>query len=250
MTDEAILPDLVWRELLQDLLALARNKRRPPTARMQSPAAKPHSMSRPHAWVLVVWGVVLLVGLGAMAVRDNRPGAPGLVPQTWPSASKLTRDCERFTLVLFAHPHCPCTVASLRELERITSRSRDRLRAEIVFCVPDGAPTDWEKTELWEQARSIPDVSVMADRGGVETRHFGARTSGTTLLFDAQGDLRFQGGITGARGHEGDNAGKSAVLACMGVGNAGAASVPVFGCPLCDSEQTDAAAATQPTQRP
>ncbi len=207
-------------------------------------------MRRPHAWVLLGWAALLLVGLAAMAVREHQPGARGVVPAAWPVESRLVRDRDRPSLILFAHPHCPCTVASLRELERILARSSDRLRAQVVFCVPDGAPAGWERTELWQQACSVPGLSVVADPGGFEARLFGARTSGTTLVYDAQSELRFQGGITGARGHEGDNAGKSAVLACLETPQARAFTVPVFGCPLFDSEPPTAQQAMQPEQKP
>jgi hypothetical protein len=202
---------------------------------MQPPAAPVLSLRRPHAWVLIGWATLLCAGLAAMAIREHRPGARGATPATWPRQSALVRDRERLTLVFFAHPHCPCTVASLRELERILARSSDRLRAQVVFCVPDGAPAGWERTELWQQACAIPGLCVVVDPRGAEARLFGACTSGTTLVYDAQGSLRFEGGITSARGHEGDSAGKSAVLACLEGPRAGAFALPVFGCPLFDA---------------
>jgi hypothetical protein len=202
------------------------------------------------AWLLAGWGALLVCGLAAMAVRDNRAGARGTVPETWPSESTLARDPRRLTLLLFAHPHCPCTVATLRELERIVSRSTGRLRTEVLFCVPDGAPADWERSGLWEQACAIPGVEVLADRAGCEARLFGARTSGTALLYDSQGALCFEGGITGARGHEGDNAGKSAVLACVQACLGRSASVPVFGCPLFDSGSSGSAGDGEAGQKP
>src|SRR5690349_4591658 len=182
---------------------------------------------RAHAAVLIGWALLLIAGLAAMAVRDHRPGARGLVPASWPGESRLARDPERRTLVLFAHPHCPCTVATLRELERILARSSDRLHAEVVFCMPDGAPADWERTELWRQACAIPGLEVRADQRGREARLFGAVTSGTTLVYDEHGGLRFQGGLTGARGHEGENAGKSAVQDCQSDGRSCDLGAPV-----------------------
>ena len=204
---------------------------------MQPPVTQVAPMRRAHASVLIGWAVLLIAGLAAMAVRDLRPGALGPVPVCWPAASRLVRDRERLTLLLFAHPHCPCTVATLRELERILAHGSERVRAEVVFCVPDGAPADWERTDLWRQASSIPGLGVCADRGGHESRLFGAGTSGTALLYDERGGLRFQGGLTGARGHEGDNAGKSAVLGCLQAAPTCSVAVPVFGCPLFDDGQ-------------
>jgi len=75
---------------------------------------------------------------------------------------------------------------------------------------------------------------VSVDVDGVEARRFGVATSGSTLLYDAAGNLLFLGGITGARGHSGDNAGMSAVLAGIRTGCADPDQTPVFGCSLLD----------------
>ena len=52
---------------------------------------------------------------------------------------------------------------------------------------------------------------MLRDDDGAEARRFGAETSGQTLLYDARGALAFSGGITGARGHAGDNAGRASL---------------------------------------
>ena len=56
-------------------------------------------------------------------------------------------------------------------------------------------------------------------------------TSGHALLFDRDGRLLFRGGITPARGHEGDNFGASAIAARL-AGRPARAEAPVFGCPI------------------
>ena len=56
-------------------------------------------------------------------------------------------------------------------------------------------------------------------------------TSGHALLFDRDGHLLFSGGITPARGHEGDNFGASAIAARL-AGRPAPAETPVFGCPI------------------
>jgi hypothetical protein len=75
----------------------------------------------------------------------------------------------------------------------------------------------------------------MRDDGGVEARRFGVKTSGTVLLYSALGRLLFHGGITGSRGHEGDNYGITRLAAALR-GGAGDTAVPVvsrvFGCAL------------------
>jgi hypothetical protein len=51
------------------------------------------------------------------------------------------------------------------------------------------------------------------------------------MLFDASGALRYAGGITMSRGHEGDSAGSNA-LARILAGEQQAGRFPAFGCPL------------------
>jgi hypothetical protein len=179
---------------------------------------------------------LVLGGLVASAAWINRPGAVGGGSSSWPAASRLERSDSEHTLVLFAHPHCPCTAATLRELERIAARCRDRAKVLVVFSTPQDAPEGWEQGSLWERARALPDVTVVRDLDGLEARRFGARISGSTLLFDRRGSLRFSGGITAARGHEGDNSGSSAIVDLVLEGATESPATPVFGCPLFDDE--------------
>jgi hypothetical protein len=193
---------------------------------------------------VIVWICCLLAGLAAIARWENRPGSWSASPADWPASSSLARADRGFTLLIFVHPHCPCTRASLEELERIVSRTRERLDSTVVFCKPEGAPADWELSDSWQRAKTIPYVSVRCDPDGADARRFGVETSGAVLLFDSRGRLLFHGGITGSRGHEGDNAGESAVLALVD-GRQGDSSSPVFGCALFDSDSPDAKAVQQ-----
>lgn len=217
---------------------------------MQPPAAQSLFVRWRSAWLLCGWGALVLAGLAWMGERDHAAGERGRIPTEWPAQSRLLRDREHPTLLVFAHPHCPCTVATLAELEQIVARSGERLRVEVVFCVPEGAPADWERTDLWRQAAAIPGVALLADHAAFETRLFGARTSGTALFYDAAGALAFQGGITGSRGHAGENEGERAVLACLEARPAQAFEVPVFGCPLLDPQSTDAQVPAEVDSKP
>jgi len=58
-------------------------------------------------------------------------------------------------------------------------------------------------------------VTIVTDADGAEANRFGAETSGHTLLFDFGRRLLFSGGITDSRGHTGDNAGESAIVALI-----------------------------------
>ena len=135
-------------------------------------------------------------------------------------------------LVMFAHPRCPCTRASVGELERLLAEAPARCSAKVIFLQPTGMDDEWVESDLWHTASRIPGVTVHRDRSGIEARWFHAETSGQTLLYDRGGRLIFQGGITISRGHAGDNPGRSALLARLRDRTASLAKTPVFGCAL------------------
>jgi hypothetical protein len=55
------------------------------------------------------------------------------------------------------------------------------------------------------------------------------------ILYDAAGRLRFSGGITAARGHAGDNLGRSAIVELLEGDSPTATATPVFGCSLLEA---------------
>jgi len=90
----------------------------------------------------------------------------------------------------------------------------------------------WDQTDLLKRATALPNVTVLRDDEGREAKRFGVETSGQTLLYDANGRLVFSGGITGSRGHAGENAGELALIALLNDGHADRGNANVFGCPL------------------
>ncbi len=179
-----------------------------------------------------VWLIVAVAGLAGLWDYATRPGIAGTPPARWPQASALTPSREQFTLVMFVHPHCPCTRASIGELAILMAHAGGRLRSYVVFERPAaGLPKGWEQTDLWRSAAQIPGVIERVDNRG-EARRFGSATSGQTVIYDRGGHLRFSGGITAARGHWGDNAGVIEVEQLLHGGPSRSASSPVFGCQL------------------
>lgn len=108
---------------------------------------------------------------------------------------------------MLVHPRCSCSHASIGELAVLMAQAPMRPQTYVLFLKPGQFPHDWEKSPLWHRAASIPNVTVIRDDDGLEAARFGAATSGQTMLYDANGRLLFSGGITGSRGHAGDNAG-------------------------------------------
>lgn len=181
----------------------------------------------------ILWLSIAVGGVFYLARYENTPAEKNVsYPLRFPPESRIGRDAARPALVFFAHPKCPCTRASLRELERLTARVDGRLQAFVVFIKPKGASEDWLETDLRARAEAIPNVRVVIDEDERETAIFGAQTSGLTLLYDRDGNLRFNGGITASRGHEGDNAGSREIFEIITRDALKTTETAVFGCPL------------------
>lgn len=182
----------------------------------------------------LLWIASIVAGTRALIRYQAQPGAPAAAPQQWPVDAGLERNPGGPTLLVFAHPQCPCTRATLGELDRIAARTEGRVHLVVVFLAVDGFAEGWTKSAMWAQATGIPGVAVVADPGGGIARRFGAKTSGQTLLYGTDGALLFAGGITAARGHAGDNRGEDAVLDLVLGRATHGTSAAVFGCPLHD----------------
>lgn len=157
--------------------------------------------------------------------------------RTWPSDSSLKHPAGRPTLLVFLHPKCPCTRATLNELDRLAAiwDSTDVAHPEVqlVATVPADAEETWWNTDVIAHCKQIAGSNLYVDRSGLEATNFGVVTSGTVLLFDASGNRRFGGGITVSRGHEGHSAGADSLLEVMAGRHVECDEIPVFGCRLC-----------------
>ncbi len=183
-----------------------------------------------------IWALAVGVGFYTLVDHANTPGAVGSPGSNWPAESRIVRDRIRANLILAVHPHCPCSRATMDALARYMSRHQFRTVATILFFKPVDAPEAWEITDLWYAAARIPGVTSICDENGDEAKKFGAETSGHVALFAPDGSLRFTGGITSSRGHEGDNPGLDALISCADHGSPRSLSWPVFGCPLRNPE--------------
>jgi len=163
---------------------------------------------------------------------SNIAGPDEAAPVQWPSQSAVGLSSTNLTLVMFAHPQCPCTRASIDQLGLLMASARGCLNAHVFFLRPAATPENWTHTSLWHQASTIPGVILHEDLSGTEARRFNCLTSGTTAVYGPDRCLLFQGGITIARGHSGDNAGRSSILALALKGISQHARTPAFGCPL------------------
>jgi hypothetical protein len=179
-----------------------------------------------------LWLSMIGTGMWFLKNYEISPGVAAAAPNRWPADSRIRRAADSATLVMLAHPHCPCTRASIGELSRLMTQAHGRVTAYVLFVKPPNFPDGWEQTDLLRSAAAIPGVIVVRDELGVEASRVHAVTSGQTVLYDAGGKQIFSGGITSARGHAGDNAGRTAIVALLTEGETAQRETPVFGCPL------------------
>ncbi len=168
-----------------------------------------------------------LIGAGGYLIYryETHAGVAAADGPAWPAGAALVRATDRPTVVMFAHPECSCTTASLAELEAMVARAEPAPRVIVAF-VGDGV----EASANWRAAGRIPGV-IRGRAPAGEVHRFGARTSGQVFVYGADGALRFSGGITGSRGHVGANAGRDAAAAAL-AGVRGEPVHGVFGCAL------------------
>ncbi len=182
---------------------------------------------------LVLW-LVGVVGATALVWRYKMaPGKPADAPETWPIASTLHLAAGRPSLVFVAHPQCPCTVASITELARLSDELEGHAQLDIVLVRPVGTDAGFEDGTIAERAARIRGARVHVDIDGVEAARFGAHASGTTLLYSHDGTLLFRGGLTISRGHEGRSEAHDRIIGLVKADHRdahGVAQTPVFGC--------------------
>ncbi|MBS2038943.1 RedB protein [bacterium] len=182
-----------------------------------------------YLWVL--WLGLAWLGILGLADHECRPALSARAPAHWPVASKLHFSRRSPILLLFLHPGCPCSRACLAELRKVRLRSPRAFDLMVVIGLP-GQMDVADAAGMMERVRSIDGSRVFLDKGLPETSRFGCYTSGQALLYSRSGRLRYQGGLTGSRGHEGDNANSEALLAALAADGPGIAAAPVFGCGL------------------
>jgi hypothetical protein len=215
---------------------------------MTNEQAKPQSSRARTDWplraLIGVWLVAAAIGwcyVERYEFATNPPGTHGVVDH-WPADSSLPHTLNRPTLVLFLHPKCPCSRASLKELDRLlTPDALAKTPAPellVVATVPANVDETWWSTGTVEQSRQLTNSKLFIDRDGREAERFGATTSGMLMFFDAAGVRRYAGGITVSRGHEGHSAGSDIVTALVRGEAVERSQLPVFGCRLCLPEST------------
>jgi len=185
----------------------------------------------------MVWFGLTTCGLFALSQFAATPGAKLPRQIAWPAEVRLVPDPYRHNLVLFLHPRCSCSRATVDELAEVLATCPDRVTLHVLFYKPAGAPENWENTDTWQRINDFPRAQRYLDLDGQLAPQFDGRTSGKVMLYDPTGRLLFHGGITRARGHAGDNPGRRSIVSLLTGVDPELTSSPVFGCPLIESEE-------------
>lgn len=193
-------------------------------------------------------GSVLLVGLGLLTHYQTQPGPVGeipaeLTPAALASLSNASVDSvgvgrgvtsseSPWQLLIFAHPKCPCTRATINNLELALRTANHRLEIVPVIFRPIHGDATWLQTESTERLSLVAQRPLVDDVDSQLARQFGVRVSGHCLLYDGDGKLRFSGGITASRGHEGRCRPLSALTKALEGHPIAQTKWPVYGCQM------------------
>jgi hypothetical protein len=178
----------------------------------------------------IVWASTVVAALEAIRRFESTPGAAADARLAWPS-HRLSHANGAATLVMLIHPHCSCSRASVSELAQIVEKAPHSMQTYVLVYRPSDAKAGWENTDVYRAASGLRRTRVVIDDDGAEAKRFGGFTSGQTFLYDADGHLRFTGGVTSLRGHAGMNRGRADVIR---IANSAATNGthPVFGCAI------------------
>lgn len=190
-------------------------------------------VQRPSALMAIglLWFVFIGAGMYLLQREEFTPASPSSPLAQFPSGSAIPCSADKPTLVVFAHPRCPCTRATFAEVAELAAAANGKLAIVTVFTLPPGVARDWVAGELLQMAKALP-ARVVLDQGGVEAARFKVKASGTVLLYAPAGQLLFSGGLTSSRGQEGESLGRDAVLRLVLTERPSIIHTPVFGCSL------------------
>lgn len=167
----------------------------------------------------------------ATALGTSTQGTPGFVAS------------QGYTLALVVHPMCPCTKATVLELERLLTKVETRPALRALVYSPEGHSEEqreeWHNSSVYKSLARIPDLQVVKDPEGELAALHGASVSGHALLFEPSGRLRFSGGITAMRGHEGENRNADRLAEALSRSSTELRTTPAFGCSLISPDREE-----------
>lgn len=180
----------------------------------------------------VVWIGMLFIGHLVLFEYELTPSPLANTKRIFPHLSGVQLAHGRQNLVLFLHPACPCSVATVDEFHELMREGEKDSVGTVIFYMPPEMEGEWSVAPIIQSVKRIRNVSVEYDTDGSLAQTFGVTTSGHVLIYDGRGVLQFTGGITGSRGHSGDNHYLELAKQCILARKAKYTTTPVFGCSL------------------
>lgn len=182
----------------------------------------------------LLWSGSALAGYLYIFRYESKPATLASAARHWPEGSGLNHMAGAFELVMVVHPRCPCTRASVAELNKLLLRFQGKLRAHALVLKPFETSEAWGQTEISARLAQMPYLETVKDYRGATAERFGALISGETLLYGPTGTLLFDGGLTAFRGHEGPSLGQTLLSSMVAGSETGFHQTKVFGCSIKD----------------
>jgi hypothetical protein len=181
------------------------------------------------------WGALAIAGAALLAWKSHEPGATTAPPPVFPASLTQHRVDGLTTVFVALHPRCPCSRATIGNLERALAKSLPHNIVALVYT-PRGAAPDWASSDTVRRIAAA-GAHTVADADGRAAASLGMQTSGQVVAYDRAGRLAFSGGVTPSRAHEGDCAGLTRLTEILNGRDALDAAptvTGVYGCPLCN----------------
>jgi hypothetical protein len=97
---------------------------------------------------VALWLPAVAYGINVMWSYAATPGHPAEPPRFWPATMAIKQGEAHAMLLVFAHPQCECTRATLGELAILMAQANGRLDADVFFYLPRGEDSTWARTDL------------------------------------------------------------------------------------------------------
>jgi hypothetical protein len=177
-----------------------------------------------------IWTVIFFVSWSLFYSFSTTAGKH-TVMMRWPASEALPLLHDKPNILIFLHPKCSCSVASIAEFRRLVDSLSGRVHVRAILMKYQQVRSK-EIPEGFASLFEIPEIKISRDDDGIISKSLGALTSGIVYLIDEEGLVVYQGGLTASRGHGGITAGSEFIRAWVTKRDDKTFMQKVFGCHL------------------
>src|SRR5436190_16865533 len=91
----------------------------------------------------LVWCAAVAAGLRTLWSYESAPGDIADAPLRLPADPTIARSSNLASLILFIHPKCPCSRATIGELARLMTECSGKLTATVLMLRPASELEGW-----------------------------------------------------------------------------------------------------------